>query len=517
MSYDLLVCRAYFYPVKQLNKEQQIKESEQLSKALSPDISQRAATRDKVIQYTETFLEALNHKKAYVVTADKGKALLDSPVSEDGADIETLIALIKRNVDEPGLNPASGGHLGYIPGGGIYTAALGDYMADISNRYSGIFFASPGAVRMENMLVKWMCDIAGYPATAGGTLTSGGSIANLIGIVTARDTKGIKAGDVERSVIYTTTQVHHSANKAIRIAGLGECLVRNIALDSMQRMDAMALERSIIDDLDAGLNPFLIIASMGTTDTGAIDPIEAISNIAGKYKLWLHVDAAYGGFFLLCDEVKQKVKGIEKADSIVMDPHKGLFLPYGSGAILIKDQENLARSQYYTANYMQDAKASSDEISPAEVSPELTRHFRGMRLWLPLKLHGVSSFRAALKEKLLLARYFHDAISRLPGFEVLNYPELSVVAFRYIPKDTDPDRFNKKLVEEIQKDGRVFLSSTLVNGNYTIRLAVLSFRTHLDTIKLALQILTQKISQVEDDFAEIEKRKFVEGFDQQLK
>ncbi len=235
---------------------------------------------------------------------------------------------------------------------------------------------------------------------------------------------------------------------------------------------------------------------MGTTDTGAIDPIEAIGNIAGKYNLWFHLDAAYGGFFMLCDEIKQRIKGMEKADSIVMDPHKGLFIPYGSGALIVRDKAHLAKSQYYTANYMQDAKASVDEISPAEVSPELTRHFSGMRLWMPLKLHGVKSFRAALTEKLLLARYFHDQISKIPGYEVLNYPELSVVAFRYIPKDMDTDSFNKKLVEEVQKDGRVFLSSTIVNDRFTIRLAVLSFRTHLETINLTLQILSEKISEV---------------------
>ena len=340
----------YLRYVKNSFLEQEIKKAELLSKSLSPGIIERETTRNHVIQYTEEFLNEINSKKAYVVTDDKGKALLSSPISDEGTDMNTLLSLVKDNVDNPGLNPASGGHLGYIPGGGIYTSALGDYMADISNRYAGIFFASPGAVRMENMLVDWMCGMIGYPATAGGTLTSGGSMANLIGIVTARDAKGIKARDVERSVIYTTSQVHHSADKAIRIAGLGECIVRNIALDNVQRMDAVALEQTIADDIKTGLKPFLIIASMGTTDTGAIDPIEAIGNIAARYGLWFHLDAAYGGFFLLCDEIKQKVKGIEKADSVVMDPHKGLFLPYGSGAILIRDKEHLIKSQYYTAN-----------------------------------------------------------------------------------------------------------------------------------------------------------------------
>src|SRR6185369_11576613 len=174
--------------------------------------------------------------KAFNISDAKGIGLLDSPISEEGIGIDEAISLIRDNVDTPGLNPASGGHVAYIPGGGIYYSALGDYLADVFNRYAGVFYASPGAVRMENMLIRWMGGIVGYPSDAAGNLTTGGSLANLIAIITARDAQNIKAKDIERSVIYLSEQAHHSVDKAIRIAGLGECIVRHIPLDGKYRI-----------------------------------------------------------------------------------------------------------------------------------------------------------------------------------------------------------------------------------------------------------------------------------------
>jgi glutamate/tyrosine decarboxylase-like PLP-dependent enzyme len=180
-----------------------------------------------------------------------------------------------------------------------------------------------------------------------------------------------------------------------------------------------------------------------------------------------------------------------------MDPHKTLFLPYGSGAVLVRDRARLLESHHYAANYMQDALRARDELSPADLSPELTKHFRGLRLWMPLLLHGLAPFRAALEEKMLLARYFHERLSERPGFEVGPYPDLSVVIFRYRPASGDADAFNQKLVEAIQRDGRVFLSSTILDGHFILRLAVVSFRVHLETIDLALEILDHEVRRLE--------------------
>ncbi|MBI4947316.1 MAG: aminotransferase class V-fold PLP-dependent enzyme [Bacteroidetes bacterium] len=476
-----------------------IKELEKISRLLEPTAHERKEARKKVITYSEGFLNDIEKTKAYNVTPDKGIALLESPISEKPINIDKAIKLIQKNVDFPGLNPASGGYLGYIPGGGIYYSALGDYLAAVFNRYAGVFYAGFGAVRMENMLIQWMAEVFGYSspsslkrAKVAGNLTSGGSIANLMAVVTARDSKKISSALIPKSVIYFTKQVHHSIEKAIRIAGLKECVIRHVPMDERYKMNAGELEKLIYKDKKDGLNPFLVIASAGTTDTGTIDPLEEIGKIAKKNNLWYHIDAAYGGFFILTDEGKQKLKGIELSDSLTADPHKGLFLPYGMGVILVKDAQKLRESHYYQAQYLQDALFESEEMSPADLSPELTKHFRGLRLWLPLKLMGVKPFRACLEEKLLLAKYFHSEIQKL-GFEVSHEPELSVVTYRWIPKKGDANAFNNKLMKEVVADGRIFISSTLLDKKFTLRFACLSFRTHLKQVDLLLKILKEKV------------------------
>ena len=473
---------------------------EMAARQLEPSALERAHAREHVIDYSENFLDNIESIKVYDKSENTGLALLDSPISESGIGIDAAIKLLAENVDGPGLNPASGGHLGYIPGGGIYYSALGDYLADIFNRYAGIFFAAPGAVRMENMLIRWMSEIVGYPLEAAGNLTSGGSLASLIAIVTARDAHGIKSANITRSVIYLSEQTHHCIDKAIRIAGLGECIVRHLPLDERYRIKADELSEQIDRDRAAGLNPFLVVASAGSTDVGAIDPLGEIGVIAKKHGVWYHIDAAYGGFFVLTEEGKEKLKGIETSDSLVIDPHKGLFLPYGLGVVLVKHAAKLHESHRYTANYMQDAAALTDEASPADLSPELTKHFRGLRLWLPLKLHGVAPFRACLEEKLLLAKYFYAEVRKL-GFESSIEPELSVVTYRWLPRNGDANSFNKRLLDAIVADGRVFISSTMLGGEFTLRFACLSFRTHLDTVDKLLSILGENAQRIEDQVA----------------
>jgi glutamate/tyrosine decarboxylase-like PLP-dependent enzyme len=345
----------------------EILELEEISRRLEPTAVDRSKSREQVIRYSERFLSDIDSIKTYQVSVSKGRALLDSVITESGIDIEEAIDLIHENVDTPGLNPASGGHLAYIPGGGIYYSALGDYLADVFNRYAGVFYASPGAVRMENMLIRWMNDLVGYPAEAHGNLTTSGSLANMLAMVVARDAKNIKSADIPRSVIYLSKQTHHSVDKGIRVAGLGECILRFVSLDERFRIVPADLEKQIEQDKIAGLNPFLVVASAGTTDVGAIDPLPEIGEITKKHGLWYHIDAAYGGFFILTEEGKEKLKGLETSDSLIIDPHKGLFLPYGLGVVLVRNVEDLKRSFRFDAHYMQDAFTAPDELSPAEL------------------------------------------------------------------------------------------------------------------------------------------------------
>ncbi len=470
-----------------------IKALEKISRLLDPNQSQRTQWNTQVLKYANDFITKLDTCKTYIASSDTGEGIYDLNITEEPTDLATLLDSTTKNIDEVALNPASSGHMGYIPGGGLYPAALGDFMAAVSNRYAGIFYAAPGAVRLENMLIRWMCELIGYPPSACGNLTSGGSIANLIAVVTAREAHNIKARNIEQSVVYLSEQAHHSIQKAFRIAGLAEAQFCYIPLDEGLRLSATALEQAILKDQADGLQPFFINASCGTTNTGAIDPLEPIAAIAQRYNCWFHVDAAYGGFFKLVPAMAEKFKGIEQADSVTLDPHKTLFLPFGSGTVLIKNKEKVIKAYYWLADYMQDTVGANQEISPADVSPELTKHFRGMRLWLPLKLFGLSPFRAALEEKLCLARYFYQEIKALDGFEAGPEPELSVAMFRYLPARGEVNAFNEKLIRAIQMDGRIFLSSTTINGVYWIRVAIVIFRTHLEQIDLLLDIIKEKV------------------------
>lgn len=476
-----------------------IKELEVLARQLEPTSSQRDTLLGHVGAHAQHFLDTLPSIPTYVDHPDKGRALYESPISEEGIAIEEALGLLKANVDTLGVNPASARFMGYISGGGLYYAALADYLAAVTNRYAGIFFASPGAVRMENMLLRWMAQVIGYPTTAAGNLTSGGSIANLIGVVTAREKYGIEGPDVPRAVVYMTRQLHHSVSKALRVAGLGSCVTRFIAVDDAYRMDVQALEKAILADQKEGLRPWLIVASAGTINTGTVDPLVAIGELAAAHHLWLHVDGAYGALYALCDEGRRVLQGMERSDSISMDPHKTLFLPYGSGAVLVKERQHLYNAHHDHADYLQDTLGAIEELSPADLSPELSKHFRGLRLWLPLKLLGVAPFRAAVEEKMLLTRYFYERLQNTPGFEVGPYPDLTIATYRYLPKRGDPNEFNQRLLNEMMKDGRIFISSTLLNGQFTLRAAIGVFRTHVDEVELALEVLKEKAAALENE------------------
>ncbi|MGH7580697.1 MAG: pyridoxal phosphate-dependent decarboxylase family protein, partial [Gemmatimonadales bacterium] len=297
-----------------------------------------------------------------------------------------------------------------------------------------------------------------------------------------------------------TTQAHHYIEKALRIAGMGESPVHRVPMDARYRMRPEALADAIAADRARGLRPWLVVASAGTTDTGAVDPLDAIATVAQRERCWFHVDAAYGGFFLLTEYGRTILRGIERSDSAVLDPHKGLFLPYGSGVLVVRDAQPLLASHDYSGNYMQDAVRDPGEISPADVSPELSKHFRGLRMWLPLILVGTGPFRAALEEKLLLARYFHGEIERA-GYETGPEPDLSIVTYRWAPPGVSLERINamnQAIVDGARRDGRVFLSSTMLDGRFTLRLAALAVRTHRRTIDLAVRVLREQAESLEN-------------------
>jgi glutamate/tyrosine decarboxylase-like PLP-dependent enzyme len=477
----------------------EIRRLEARARLLDPDADERGRLLAAVVEHTNRYLAGIATAPANGTRPDNSRALLDSPIAEEGIGIAEALALLGDNVDAVGVNTTSGRYLGYIPGGGLFHAALGDYMAAIANRYAGLFFACPGAVRIENMLLRWMSGEVGYPASAAGNLTSGGSLANLAAVVAARDACEI-SGDVAGSaVVYSTEHTHHCVDKALHVAGLGRVVKRRVGVDANYRMQASDLRRAVAADRAAGLRPWLLVASAGTVNAGSVDPLAELGEVAAELGLWFHVDGAYGGLFALCPEGRAVLGGIELSDSLVLDPHKSLFLPYGTGTVLVKDRRKLHAAFNAEADYIEDLLGVDEEPSPADLSPELTKHFRGLRLWLPLKLVGVAPFRAALSEKIHLARYFHERLTAVEGFEVGPPPDLSVVTYRYVPRRGDADEFNHRLMHAVQREGRVFVSSTRVGGRLVLRAAVLSFRTHLDEIDEALDALQQTALRLERD------------------
>jgi glutamate/tyrosine decarboxylase-like PLP-dependent enzyme len=458
---------------------------------LEPDAAQRSALAAAAIAHAERFLEDLADGPSY--RSWEGADPRDFEFPEAGRAMEATLAYLDRWVDRPGITTASPRFMGYVPGGGLFHSAIGDFLAAASNKYAGFAPAAPGAVRLENATTAWLARAIGFPDTAAGTLTSGGSMANLTAIVAAREARDEEGG----GAVYTSRFAHHCIDKALRIAGRARAPRRLIATDERHRMRADALAEALERDSADGIRPWLVVASAGTVDTGAVDPLVEIADLCGKHGAWFHVDGAYGGLFMLCEEGRRALVGIERADTVALDPHKTLFLPYGTGAVVARDGRTLSDAFSASADYIRPFADDDVGPSPGDLSPELTRHFRALRLWLPLQLAGVSAFRAAQSEKIGLARYFHERLSAMPGWETGPDPDLSIVAFRYRPAGGDSDAFNARLLQRLQEEGRVFLSGTRIDGADWLRCAILSFRTHLEHVDETLDVLSRLAATLE--------------------
>ena len=283
------------------------------------------------------------------------------------------------------------------------------------------------------------------------------------------------------------------------MAGFPAANVREIPSNESFEMRVDLLEERIAADREAGLEPFLVVASAGTTNTGAIDDLSGIARLAKQEKLWLHVDAAYGGFFALTERGREALTGMEEADSITLDPHKGLFLPYGLGSLLVRDGEALRRAHATFADYMPAMQHDADFVDFCDVSPELSRDFRGLRAWLPIKLFGIDAFRSSLDEKLDLARWATDEIRAMPDMEILAEPSLSLSAFRWVPAGHSQDQLNelnRELLTRINARQNVYLTATSLEDRFALRICVLSFRTHRDRMEQCLTDMRDSIAEL---------------------
>lgn len=422
---------------------------------------------------------------------------LREPAPEQGSPLDPLLDLIFDRCVPRSFNSAAPGYMAYVPGGGTYPAALADFIANTTNRFTGVWMAAPALVQLEATALDWLRDWMGFPETTRGLFTMGGSMATFNAVLCARER--YLGPDIRDGVLYTSDQAHHSVLKSAKLAGILPDRVRAIPCDAHYRLPVASLVAAIAEDRGRGLKPFAVVSSAGTTNTGAVDPLDAIADLCAAEGLWHHIDGAYGAFFHLCDETRGTLTGLSRADSLTLDPHKGMFLPYGTGALLVRDGAHLRAAHEATADYLPAVPHPEDFYDPSQHGPDLSRGFPGLRVWLTVKLYGAQALREAVTEKRRLAVDAARRIAALPGIVMDAAPELSLFAFHVTwPGATraDEDAATRALMEQTTAPGRVMISGAVARGRFVGRVCVLSFRTHAAEIDRLIMDLAAALAAV---------------------
>ncbi len=453
---------------------------------------------DEVVARCLEHLESLPRQPICgdVDAADLCRAMRE-PAPEQGATLASLLDPLFRDWIPRSFTAPGPGYLAYIPGGGLYPAALADFISNTVNRYTGVWQAAPALVQLEANALDWLREWMQFPPETRGLFTSGGSMASFNAIVCARERH--LGADIRRGVLYTSDQTHHSVLKAAKLAGVMPDRVRAIPCDEHYRLPVGELRAAIAADRRAGLVPFAVVSSAGTTNTGAIDPIDEIADLAAAENLWHHVDGAYGAFFFMVPSLQAALRGLPRADSLTLDPHKGMFLPYGTGALLVRDGAALRAAHEATAEYLPAMPHPSDFYDPSQHGPELSRGFPGLRVWLSVKLFGTSAFRAAVEEKRALALEAAGRVAALPGIVMDAPPELSLFAFHLTwpgATSADEDRATRALMDETTRRGRVMITGSTARGRFLGRVCALCFRTHAPEIDALIEDLAAAIDVV---------------------
>jgi aromatic-L-amino-acid decarboxylase len=413
---------------------------------------------------------------------------------EEGAAIDAILDPLFNDWIPRSFGTPSPGYLAYIPGGGLYPAAVADFISAATNRYTGVWMAAPALVQLEANVLDWLRGWMSFPAATRGLLTTGGSMAAFNAILCARERH--LGRDVRPGVLYATAHVHHSVEKAAKLAGVFEDRVRHVPVDSNFRMRVDALVEAVRADRAAGLKPFMVVSSAGTTNTGAVDPLDAIADACAAEGLWHHLDGAYGAFFHMCKELRPLLAGLPRADSLTLDPHKGLFLPYGTGALLVRDGSALRAVHGMSAGYLPGTPDPDAFYDPSQYGPELSRGFPGLRIWMCLKVFGAARFRAALAEKRALAVQAAQRMAALPGVVMAAPPQLSLFAFYVTCPGASLEEENRAtvdLLERVTRRGRVMLTGCTVDGRFLGRVCVLSFRTRQAQIDACVEDIAAEI------------------------
>ena len=380
---------------------------------------------------------------------------------------------------------------GYVQSSGTFAGALADFLASALNQNVTSWRSAPSATTVERQVIGWLKEIVGFDGD--GLLVSGGSMANFVAIAAAMTAahpevagRGVRAlpGD---PVIYASALAHMSIPKAAAMAGLGRTAVRKIPVDADGRMEVDALDRAIAHDRSAGRVPVCVVANAGDVNIGAVDPLDAIAVVCQRHDVWLHADAAYGGFAMLAPSARAQFKGLEQVDSMSLDPHKWLFVPVDSGCVLVRDAAALRRAFSYAADYV-DVVATPEmsEYAFWDYGPELTRRFRALKIWFALKAYGTRAIAAVVERNIQLAHRLAALIDESDDFERLAPVTLSIVCFRYVRGGGDLDVRNRELMLRVQRAGNAYLSNAMVGNAFALRACIVNHRTREEDLTALL-------------------------------
>jgi glutamate/tyrosine decarboxylase-like PLP-dependent enzyme len=413
--------------------------------------------------------------------------LLAGAPPEEGQSPDEVLARVVRDVLPRAGRIDHPRFFAFIPSSPTWPSVLGDFLATGYNVFQGTWLESAGPSQLELVVMEWFRDWLGYPDTGGGLLTSGGSAANLVALVTAREW----AGDPSDPVLYLSDQGHSSLERAARIIGLPVGNVRKLPTDSSFRMDLAALREAIREDRERGLRPLCLSANGGATNTGAVDPLQEMGAVARQEGLWFHVDAAYGGFAVLTPVGRKLLEGLELADSVTLDPHKWLFQPYETGCLMVRDTRVLEKAFRILPEYLQDVNLGREQVNFADRGIQLTRGFRALKIWVSIQTLGLAAFREAIQRGIDLAEAAQEYIEASPVLEMLGPASLGIVCFRFTPDEVDLDEkeledLNVGVQHDVVGTGLAMTSSTRLRGTYSLRLSILNYRSTWEDVRATL-------------------------------
>ena len=429
------------------------------------------------------------------------EARFREPLPEEGSDPHSVLDQVEADVLPNTMRVDHPRFFGFVPGPNNFIGVLADTLAAGFNVFSGTWISGAAAAQVELVVIDWLRDLCGLPKTAGGLFTSGGSMANVTALAAARH--AMLDDDKGDAVAYCSDQTHTSVDRALRLLGFGPDQLRRLPPDDQFRLDPEALRDAIAADRDDGKRPFCLIANAGTTNTGAVDPLPTLVEIADAEDLWLHVDGAYGAAAVVCEQGRERLMGLDRADSLTMDPHKWLFQPFEIGGVLVRDERHLRRAFRLEAEYLEDAVGEEDEVNFSAYGIQLTRSFRALKLWMTLKVFGRQHVAAAVRRGFERAEQAEHFLRDRPGWTVVTPAQMGIITFRCGPDgwtDDQIDTLTRRLASAINEEGDIFLTKTTLDGRPVLRLCPINPRTTADDIRETIDRLDALRGTISESF-----------------